>query len=212
MAEEYCTLDHIDNISVCVDNHINRINVLRSLLIGMYHLATFTRRRELDMLEKQDEDTVQGLFQVTDETLMLGCVFDWFSISLVSYLRMVKLIDLMELNSWELMDIQETGNKKQIKKHCLKYIETVAPAVYKWRNKIAAHRVATDPRNDTLNLLNYSTMPTVDYTTPYYGVLNFRVFMSNGGDLGLDPWQLTKTFEDLAPRFWPEVKLTPLPY
>ena len=54
-------------------------------------------------------------------------------------------------------------------------------------------------------------MPTVDYTTPYYGVLNFRVFMSNGGDLGLDSWQLTKMFEDLAPRFWPEMKLAPLP-
>ena len=211
MVEERCTLDHIDNISVRVDNHINRINVLRSLLIGMYHLAYFTRRREMDMLEKQDKDTIRGLFQITDETLMLGCVFDWFSISLVSYLRMVKLIDLMELNSWELVDLQESVNKRQIRKDCLKYIETVVPAVYKWRNKIAAHRVATDPRNDTLNLLNYSTMPTVDYTTPYYGVLNFRVFMSNGGDLGLDSWQLTKMFEDLAPRFWPEMKLAPLP-
>ena len=212
MVENLCTLDHFDGITVSEDRHVNEFNVLRSLLIGMIHLSEFTRRREITMLETQDKNTVIGLFRINDETLMLGCVFDWFALSLVNYLRMVKFIHLMELNDWSLADLKKHPVQKEIKESCVAYVKDIVPAVYEWRNKIAAHRVATDPRNETMNLLNYSTMPTVDYQTPYYGVLNFRIWVSNGGELGLEPWQLTKTFEDLAPRFWPELKLTPLPY
>ena len=213
MSEDRVTLDHIANISVDADKHINSLNVLRSLRIGMFNLAEFTRKQEVLILEDQDTDTVTAVFKVTDETLFIGCLFDWFAVSLVSYLRLAKLIDLMELNQWGLEDLTRKDVPKEIKASCLEYIKSVAPGVYKWRNKIAAHRVATDPRTaDSLTLLTYSTMPTVDYRTPYYGVLNLRMGMSNGGRLDLEQWSLTKTFEDLAPRLWPEVRLTPLPY
>lgn len=213
MAEEYCTLDYVDNISVDVRKHHNNLNILRSLCIGIANLAEYTRQRELEALERQSVYKMTGLYEITDNTLMLGCVFDWFALSLVSYLRTVKLMDLMELNSWELEDLRNTVTRKEIKNQCSLYVQLVAPAIYKWRQKIAAHRAATDPRsNDNLTMLTYSTLPPVSWHTPYYGVLDFELVMSNGGPLDLDPWQLTKTFEDLTPRFWPDVKLTPLPY
>ena len=72
------------------DVHHNSLNVLRSLDIGMFHLATFTRQREVAALEIHGAGKVVHLFQITDETLLLGCVFDWFSISLVNYLPSCK--------------------------------------------------------------------------------------------------------------------------
>ena len=212
MSKEHTTLDYVDDIRVDADRHLNSFNVLRSLLIGMFNLAEFTRKREVTLVEAQEENTIRQVIQVNDETLMLGCVFDWFSISLVSYLRLVKLIDLMEVNKWEIAQLRDKSVRDEVKRACPMYISSVAPAVYKWRQKIAAHRAATDPRKaDNLTTLTYSTMPTVSYSTPYYGVMNFRLIMGGGGPLDLEQWSLTKTFEDLAPRFWPGVRLTPLP-
>ena len=212
MTEERCTLDYVDNISVSARKHHNNLNILRSLRIGMMNLAEFTRQRELEALKRQKTYKMIALYETSPETLMLGCVFDWFALSLVSYFRTMKLMDLMESNSWELGDLRNTATRKKIKNQCSLYVQSVAPAIYKWRHKIAAHRAATDPRSDdNLTMLTYSTLPPVSWHTPYYGVLDFELVMSNGGPLDLDPWQLTRTFEDLAPRFWPEVKLTPLP-
>ncbi len=231
MSEECVILDNVDYISARVDEHVNALNVLRSLHIGMFQLAQFTRAKELLMLEEPEGGFVKirHQFRVNDETLFLGCAFDWFSISLVSYLRLVKLIELMESNHWEMSDLINKDVKDKIKKACPRYIRSVAPAVYKWRNKIAAHRAATDPTaTENLTMITYSTMPAVSYSTPYYGVMNFKLFMGGGiranleegtfrltrpveDQLDLEQWSLTRTFEDLAPRLWPEVKLSPLP-
>ena len=162
MAEEHCTLDYVDNIIVSVKKHNNNLNVLRSLCIGMLNLAEFTRRREMEILAREEIYHRRALYQVSEATLMLGCVFDWFALSLVSYLRTTKLLDLMESNSWELEDIQTPAVRRKITKQCLQYVQSVAPAVYQWRNKIAAHRAATDPHgDDNLTMLLYSTVPPV---------------------------------------------------
>ena len=211
MTEERRILDYVDNICVGARKHHNNLNVLRSLRIGMMNLAEFTRQKELEALERQKTYKMVALYETSPDALMLGCVFDWFALSLVSYLRTVKLMDLLESNAWDLRDIQTPVARRKIKKEGSLYVQSVAPAIYKWRHKIAAHRAATDPRSDdNLTMLTYSTLPPVSWHTPYYGVLDFELVMSTGGPLDLDPWQLTRTFEDLIPRFWPEVSLTPL--
>lgn len=178
----------------------------------MLNLAELTRQYEKEALERQKTLKMIELYERSDNTLFLGCVFDWFALNLVSYLRTVKLMDLVESNSWELKDIQIRAAQRTIKKQCLQYVQSVAPAIYKWRNKIAAHRAATDPhRTDNLTTLMYSTIPMVSWRDPHYGVLHSSLIMGDVEPPDLDPWQLTKTFEDLTPRFWPEVKLTPLP-
>ena len=210
MENDRLVIDHIDNIAVSRDAHHNNFNVLRSLDIGMFHLATFTRQKELSALETHGADKVVHLFQVTDETLLLGCIFDWFSINLVNYLRLVKLMHLMESNDWGIANLRDSHIQKQLKGACVAYVRDVAPEVYQWRNKIAAHRAATDPRDDNLTTLTFSTMPTVAYQSPFYCVGSPTLFMGGGGELDIDAWALTEKYEALVPRYWPGRKLTKL--
>ena len=210
MSDERLTLDHEENITVAGELHHNNLNVLRSLGIGMFHLAVFTRRRELEELERHGKDNIVELLQVTDETLMLGCVFDWFSISLVSYMRSIQLMKLLEENNWELEHLQERAIQRQLREAYSSYIENVAPDVLQWRNKIAAHRAATDPRSDNLSLLTYSTLPTVSYSSPYYVVGGYTISMGDGSTSDLEPWSLTEKYEELTPRFWPSQELPEL--
>ena len=193
MTEERCTLDYVDNISVNKRKHYNNLKVLRSLELGMLNLAGFTRERELEALERQKTYKMTGLYETSDDALLLGCAFDWFALSLVSYLRTVKLMDLMESYSWELGNLQSAAVRSKVKHQCQQYVQFVAPAVYKWRNKIAAHRAATDPHdNDNLTMLLYSTVPSVSWHTPYYGVLDFELVTSSGGPLDLDHGNLPR--------------------
>ena len=210
LPDDDVILDHLDSIVVSRDVHHNSLNVLRSLDIGMFHLATFTRQREVAALEIHGAGKVVHLFQITDETLLLGCVFDWFSISLVNYLRLVKLMHVMERNDWGIGKLQDKQVQKELKGACLTYVRDVAPEVYQWRNKIAAHRAAVDPQDDNLTTLTFSTMPAVAYQSPFYGVGYLKLFMGGGGELDIDAWALTEKYESLAPRYWPDRRLPKL--
>lgn len=179
MSDEKVTVDYIDTITVSRDTHHNNLNVLRSLHTGMFHLATFTRRRELEALEKHGKDKVLYRGELTDETLLLGCIFDWFAISLVSYMSTIKLMQLLEDNKWELSHLREKTNREKLSEARNSYIESIAPDVLEWRNKIAAHRVATDPRADNLSMLVYSTMVDVTYSSPYYCAGGTRIWVGN---------------------------------
>ena len=210
MTEERCIVDHIDNTTVVADNHINSLNVLRSYLIGMLNLAEFTRKQEITTITEHPDLACFADFD--DKELFLGCLFDWFAISLTNYLRLVRFMTLSENHGWTQVDLTDARIQDTIRKECRAYIESVAPSVYQWRNKIAAHRAATDPLDaDNLTTLVYSTMPTISWVRPYYTAAGLRFGMSNGGNLGLEAWALTETFESLAPRFWPEARLSPLP-
>ena len=182
MSDDNLILDHIENIAVSRDMHHNNLNVLRSLDIGLFHLAMFMRRREIEALEKhgKDKDKIVGLAEVPDETLLLGCIFDWFAISLVSYLSTIKLMQSLEENQWEISHLQEKPNQVKLQEARNSYLKSVAPEVLDWRHKIAAHRVATDPRKeDNLSMLTYSTMVDITYETPFYRVGSTRMWVGN---------------------------------
>ena len=67
MSGERLILDHVENIVVSRDAHHNNLNVLRSLDIGMFHLATFARQREVAALEIHGAGKVVHLFQITND-------------------------------------------------------------------------------------------------------------------------------------------------
>ena len=179
MSDERIVLDHVENIVVSEELHGNNFNVLRSLDIGMSHLAMFTRKRELEALERYGRDMTVGRAEITDETLILGCVFDWFAISLVSYTSTIKLMQLLEENQWDLSHLQDRANQEKLREARSSYVESVAPEVLDWRNKIAAHRVTTDPRSDNLSMLTYSTMVDITYETPFYRAGSTRMWVGN---------------------------------
>ena len=204
MSDEQIILDHSADIVVSTDTHHNNLTVLRSLEIGMFHLAMSTRSRELVALERHGKDNIVFLSEITDETLMLGCVFDWFAVSLISYMRTIKLLQLMEDKRWKLAQLRDPKIQRKLRKACDSYINAVAPDILQWRNKIAAHRVATDPRSDDLGIIFYSTLPTISYQSPYFVAGALRVTLSGGEPSDLQQWSLTKSYEELAPRYWPD--------
>ena len=211
MADELITVDQIDNIRVNGEVHHNQLSVLRSLSIGMSHLAELTRLREIEALEEYGKDRVTFITNFgNDLEMFLGCVFDWFSVSLVSYLRTIKLMHMMESKGWNLADLQEQAVQRVLRTACEKYVNDVAPEVFEWRNKIAAHRSATDPRSDSLAIITYSTFPTVGYKSPYYGVGHLKLALGDGSSSNLPEWYLTETFERLTPRYWPGQELSKL--
>ena len=211
MQDGRLAIDHIDNIAVSTETHHNNLSVLRSLDVGIFHLAEFTRRREIEALERFGKDTVTFFTDFGSSVeLLLGCIFDWFSISLVSYMRTIQLMHLMEANGWDLDDLRTKPAQRELRNACEVYIKKNAPDVLEWRNKIAAHRAATDPRSDSLALLTYSTFPTVGYQSPYYGVGHLRLNLGDGSSAALHKWSLTQRYEELTPRYWPGRELTKL--
>lgn len=85
-----------------------------------------------------------------------------------------------------------------------------APEVHKWRDKVAAHFAATSPfQDDNLGTLEQSIMYPVTYSYPHYYVGMVR-WSTQGETSDLPMWALTKTYEDLATRFWPDLKLKPV--
>ncbi len=179
MSNDTLTIDHVAKIAVSRDAQHNNLNVLRSLHAGMFHLATFTRLRELEALRRHGKDKPIYVAERTHETSLLGCIFDWFAISLVSYLSTIKLMQLIEDNEWELSHLLDRTNQEKLQKARKSYIDSVAPTVFKWRDKIAAHRVATDPRGDNLSMLAYSTMVDITYSSPYYRAGSTQMWVGN---------------------------------
>lgn len=196
---------------VSTEAHHNNLSVLSSLDVGMSHLAEFTRRREIEALERFGKNKVKVFTDFGSSVeLLLGCVFDGFSISLVSYMRTIQLMHLMEANGWGMDDLKLKPAQRELRNACDVYIEKIAPDVLEWRNKIAAHRAATDPRSDSLALLTYSTFPTVGYESPYYAVGHLRLTLGDGSSAALSQWSLTQRYEELASRYWPNRKITEL--
>ena len=204
-------IDQTDKIVVSTESHHNSLSVLRSLDIGMFHLAEFTRRREMGAFERFGKDKVTLFTDFgSSEELLLGCIFDWFSISLVSYMHTIQLMNLIETNDWGLEDLKRKPAQRKLRHACDVYDKTIAPDVLEWRNKIAAHRAATDPRSDSLALLTYSTFPTVGYRSPYYVVGHLRLTVEDGSSVAFPEWSLTQKYEELTPRYWPSQQLTAL--
>lgn len=140
----------------------------------------------------------------------MGCAFNWFSVTLVNYLRLVALVDLMNQRGWKSNDLTDPINRGEIKKWCGDFVKDAIPEIYLWRNKVSAHFAVTDPfHGDNLGTLEQSIMNPVSYHSPYFYVGEMK-WNTSGSQSQLSSWALTKTYEDLKSRFWPEMVLSPI--
>lgn len=141
---------------------------------------------------------------------IVPCAFNWFSVTLVNYLRLVGLVQLMNSNGWKSSALADPVNRTTIKSHCTAYVKAAVPEVFGWRNKVAAHFAATDPfHDDNLGTLEHSLMSMVEFQYPHYHVGLGK--WSIGSDVSQLPnWALTKIYEDLSARYWPEIQLPPV--
>ncbi len=141
---------------------------------------------------------------------LVPCAFNWFSVTLVNYLRLVALVELMNTRNWKSPDLTKPANRTDIRSHCRTYVRAAIPEVYLWRNKVAAHFAATDPfHDDNLGTLEQSVMSMVQFKYPHYHV-GLGKWTTQGETSELPTWALTKVYEELRPRYWPEVQLPPV--
>lgn len=174
-------------------------------------MADAVRELELKVIADDPHAAHVVLHMSSNIHPIIPCAFNWFSVTVVNYLRLVALVDLMAKNNWKSSALADPANRQVIKKHCTDYVRDAVPEIYRWRNKVAAHFAATDPfSDDTLGTLEQSIMNPITYKYPYYyvGMLQWN---TQGTSSELPTWALTETYERLQQRYWPEMKLREIP-
>lgn len=183
--------------------------------LGLHHLASQVRLHEQQYIDANEwSDGGEVIEDFAHFEPITYCTFNWFAITLTSYLRLIALVDLVNRNDWSIADL--VPKEKIIAKTCRAYVEDVVPAVAKWRNKVAAHPAATDPVGlqdrrrgaDRMGTLLQSFSCPVSRTAGYFEV--GRVLWSIGDEeADLLPWSVTATYERLTSRFWPDASIPP---
>jgi hypothetical protein len=205
---EKAIIDFIDKIQFDPnDPPFANYHAFGHLQTGLFKLASEIRLEEL----KQQKEFSGFLFSIdarsNPKNDLLVCYFDWFSISLNNYLRLVALFDIMTKNNWKSNDIRTNG--QEIKSYCTDYVKKIIPEILLWRNKVSAHFSATDPRSDNLGIIELSIFSFVTYRTPYYEIGGTNWSTPEGKSI-FKRWSVTETFDLLTPRLWPHLKLSPL--
>lgn len=120
-------------------------------------------------------------------------VFSIYAMNLCSLLSIQKFLN--DGNSYQ--DIKD--HPKKIKKLIYKERDRLlTESVMIWRNKVAAHYAAADPRNDdNLITLMDSLAGVPTYSFPRYAVSAMNVVI-NGESSQLKEWSVTKVYEDLS--------------
>ena len=202
-------LDHIKNIGLdTTDPPLSNTHALWDLRAGLHFLACVVRTEEIRLSKELPETPVFAAGSSIDPNGIIACCFNWFSISIVSYLRLVGLIDVMSQQGWKSQDIRGSeGNRRRIRSHCVEYVKDIVPDILQWRNKIAAHFAVTDPTaEDNLGTLQYCVINPISYSRPYLkaGDLTWTIGTEESQ---LPAWALTQKYEELEKRLWPGVKL-----
>jgi len=195
------TLDYIDKIIVNLENsHTHNLDTLKYLGEGILFLANLIKKEE--EILKKGPYTKSTFFLGSSSNKFLPNVFNWFSISVTSYCRTVKFLDIMQKNNWTTKDVFR--NKQKIKDGCEEYIKKVVPEIYTWRNKIAAHYAITDPKKeDNEATLEYSLLTPVTWLNNHYCVGALNLEKENEAS-SMPKWSIIETLEEkLIPRYWP---------
>ena len=207
------TLDYHNNI-VWDRNTSNFKNLLPLYYLpkGLFELASKMRRLEEEIVIDMNGRPSVIIIDLP-KTDILNCYFQWFSTSIINYLRLIAFVELTNENGWNENDLSEKNNKQTIKEFTKNYISNIIPDIVKWRNKIGAHYSIFDPvKQDSINTMLNSVYCTVSYDCPYY-IANLYKFVNSqtdGGEVEIPTWSLTKTYDDLTERFFPSQKLKSL--
>lgn len=206
-------LDVIEGITYNPMFHpIKNCHPLNYLPEGIHRLALSVRAEEIRKLTSTSLfDSMNFSSMCFDsKTFSIICEFHWFANSVVNYGRLVAFVEIMGKNGWGIEQLSDRGVGLAVKDHCRNYVQRVMPVLYTWRNKVSAHFAATDPFSvDNWGTLQDSMLHPVSYSRPYFFANSHNY--SKGGEVSEIPeWSLTKTFEDLSNRFFPERTLPEL--
>ncbi|WP_019025689.1 hypothetical protein [Colwellia piezophila] len=121
--------------------------------------------------------------------------FDIFSIYLTNYCSLLALKEFLE-NGSTYQDIKSSPSLVRDKTATMR-VEYLPVRVKKWRNKVAAHYAASDPKSsDNIATIMQSINIIPAYNSPYYTV-GGTAFIIEGRSSQLQEWSLTKEYEVL---------------
>ena len=199
-------LDHIDNIFLDISNPpVSNLHALNFMPQGLFSLAATVKVEEGKRIKRNGQAKTFEMFGHIPP--IIPCTFHWFSTSLVNYIRLIGLVELLNKENWKSEDISNPDNKQTIKNHCTDYVKKIIPDIYTWRNKVSGHFAATDPfSNDNLGTLEASVMNSIVYHTPHFKA-GAAKWNTKGNTSQLPSWSITETYENLTDRYWPDSKL-----
>jgi len=192
-------IDHLDKLELSDDTagkYFNELHSLDYLAQGLRLLYENVQMLEAKISEVIGHDKQVFIFGNYPELSripqgLVACTFHWYAVTVYNYVRMV---------GW-LTHEQNPTNARE-------YVKRVIPAVYVWRNKVAAHFAITDPREeDSPADLAMSVMfPISFYDDAFYaGLLRLSVGKSGKSSTSRRDirWSLTHTHRELITRYWP---------
>lgn len=215
--KEDIIIDHVDNITFNKDTFpIKNMHALDYTRQGLYDLAALIRKTENTINNNVGHYiTYLAAFMGKDQDKLMN-YFNWFSISLINYVRLVGFIDIVNQKQFTREDMIKKENHRIIREHCKAYIKKVIPEVYTYRNKLSAHHSLTDPfQDDNIATLESSVLNSIVYNNPYLeaGGLKWNSKISPSDEevtTEIKPWSLTKVYDDLAIRYWNDMKIPKL--
>lgn len=210
-------LDHIDNITFNRDTFpITNMHALDYTGQGIYELALLIREKENDINTRVGHYISHMSAMMGSEQNKIMNYFNWFSISIINYVRLVGFIDIVNQKQFTREDIMKLENQKIIKDHCRVYIKKVIPEIYLYRNKLSAHHSLTDPfPSDNIATLESSVMNSIVYNRPYLETAGLKLSSKLSSDTEhvtteIKSWKLTKVYDELTTRYWNNNKIPKL--
>ena len=117
---EYIILDHVDNITFNINSFpINNMHSLGYTKEGLFELALLVRQRE-NIINKNVGHYITYLAAGSlgkDQNKLMN-YFNWFSISIINYTRLIGFIDIVNKKQYTREEIMIKTNHKIIKDHC----------------------------------------------------------------------------------------------
>ena len=194
------TIDFIDNIDVDSKYFINQ-HQLTNLKAGLDFIFNQTK-----YIQDNPERFGTPKFVTEAEFLMnpylsdlVACFFQWFSVSIVSYVKLVGLLRYLDRNKLEYSNITLLSKDilAAMKREINAYINSVIPDIKLWRDKVGAHFAMADPfDNDNIVTMEDSLMTQIylvkgKYTTHLFH-LNFA-----GKSSVIPEWSIVNIYENV---------------
>lgn len=213
-------IDHTEDIVLDTEVFGNEFATLNTLRHGLFFLAA-----RVHDAEKQFEDKTSSAMHFiafgarTEAELqtqqLVTCLFHWFAVTVCNYARLIGFIRAITTGGFTRRDLHETNRKKLVSAAVRAYVDNVPELVQviKWRNKIAGHFAITDPfPDDNIATLDMSVIHPLSVVDGLYRVGEFTLFKKNSDGehtSQLPAWSLSEAFDDLIPRYWPQLLSKP---
>lgn len=213
------SLDSISGIEVSENDFFNERRTLKMMFTGLFKIANFVRQRE--MAWKQQNKGVEKYFLYgkdidgTEGDLdLIACFFHWFGVSICNYSRLVGFIRGMSEGDFTHSDLSDKSKFNAVKLSVDDYVKSITELsdILIWRNKVGAHFAITDPhKSDNISTLEMSVMFPVSFNSGQYVVGEQTLTRTDSaGDQhtsAIPRWSLTEVFENLIPRYWPNIEI-----